>query len=130
MRISDWSSDVCSSDLAGDVAGVAAVAGAGVDQEAAHRLRRQAPEFGVVQDRAVLVERDDVAVGQLIGILPGGLAVGQGAAELAGTGAEGAIGGAVRSEQTTSEPQSRLRSPYAVPRWHEKSTAHPDACRM
>src|SRR3546814_11530310 len=93
MRISDWSSDVCSSDLAGDVAGVAAVAGAGVDQEAAHRLRRQAPEFGVVQDRAVLVERDDVAVGQLIGILPGGLAVGPVDAELAGTGAGGARGG-------------------------------------
>src|SRR3546814_1778878 len=108
MRISDWSSDVCSSDLAGDVAGVAAVAGAGVDQEAAHRLRRQAPEFGVVQDRAVLVERDDVAVGQLIGILPGCLAVGQVDAELAGAGAEG------RSEEHTSELQSLMRISYAV----------------
>src|SRR5690606_21191496 len=82
---------------AGDVAGVAGVAGASVEQEAAHRPRRHPVELGVVQHRAMLVEGDDVGIGELVGILAGGLAIGQVDAELAGAGAEGALGRAVRA---------------------------------
>ena len=51
-----------------DVARVAVVARTGVDQEAADRLGRQAIAIGVVQHGAMLVERDDVVVGQVVQI--------------------------------------------------------------
>ena len=50
-----------------------------------------------MQHRGVLVEADDVAVGQVVGVLAGGLAVGQVDAEFAGAGPERALGGAVRA---------------------------------
>src|SRR5690606_8853852 len=82
---------------AGDVAGVAQVAGTGVDQEAADFVGGQAVAVGVMEYRAVLVERDDVAVGQVVGVLAGCLAVGQVDPELAGTGTERTFGGTVRA---------------------------------
>ena len=81
----------------GDVAGVAAEAGPGIDQKTAHRFGRHTVTVGVVQHCAVFIEGHDIAVGQVIGVLAGGLAIGQVDAELAGTGAEGALGGTVRT---------------------------------
>ena len=80
---------------AGDVAGIAVEAGAGVDQEAAQRVGRDALQLHVVQHRGVLVEADDVAVGQVIGVLAHRRAVGHVDAELAFPRAEGCFGGAV-----------------------------------
>ena len=82
---------------AGDVGGIAAVAGAGIDQEAQRLRRRIAFQFGVVQHGGVLVEADDVLVGQFGGVLARGLAIGQVDVELAGAGAEGGFGGPVRA---------------------------------
>src|SRR5690606_40447897 len=53
-----------------------AVAGAGIDQEAQRLRRGHAVQFGVVQHRAVGVERDDVLVRHLGGVLLRGGAVG------------------------------------------------------
>ncbi|KAG1487130.1 hypothetical protein G6F53_013808 [Rhizopus delemar] len=80
---------------AGDVAGVALRAGAGIDQEAAQRLRRLAAQHGVVQHGGVFVQRDDVAVRQFICILAHGLAVGHVDAEFVGAIAECGLGGAM-----------------------------------
>src|SRR5690606_1571140 len=71
------------------------VAGAGIDEETAHRRRRQPVAVHVVQHCAVLVEGDDVAVGQVVGVLARRLAIRQVDAELAGAGTERAFGGAV-----------------------------------
>ena len=80
---------------AGDVGRIAPGRGTGVDQEAARVGRALLVQLGVVQHRAVFVERDDVAVGQLVGILLRGRAVGHVDLELAGPGAEGRFGGAM-----------------------------------
>src|SRR5690606_33846148 len=82
----------------GDVAGVTAVAGPGIDQEAAYRRGRHAVAVHVVQHRAVLVEGDDVAVGQVVRVLSRRLAIGEVDAELARAGAERALGGAMAAD--------------------------------
>src|SRR3546814_1026483 len=86
MRISDWSSDVCSSDLLGrpqQHCGVAVMA-AGVHPPGGLRL---------VQDVALLVHRQRVHVGAQ---------------------ADAAGSRTVRSEEHTSELQSLMRISYAV----------------
>src|SRR3546814_1563157 len=97
MRISDWSSDVCSSDLIGMAPG-----GAGDQQEGAALLaafergfRRAAPGGGEIGE---IIQRRRIAGG-----LPGGLQ--QHGIDMAGT---------MRSEEHTSELQSLMRISYAV----------------
>src|SRR3546814_1393378 len=116
MRISDWSSDVCSSDLRGVAAGhrglvvsrgVAAqregVAGDGVVAAAGHE--------GVVAR-----QRQRQAAAHRLG---GGLVVRCGVAAdvMAAEGVAGdqvAVAAEARSEEHTSEPQSLMRFSYAV----------------
>ncbi|MNU95188.1 hypothetical protein D3C71_851950 [compost metagenome] len=80
---------------AGDVAGITVRAGAGVDQEAAQRLRCLAAQFGVMQHGGVLVQGHDVAVRQFRGVLAHGLAIGHVDAELVGAVAERRFGRAM-----------------------------------
>src|SRR3546814_10763114 len=96
MRISDWSSDVCSSDLArGPRAGAAGGCG-----KAAHRRGREAR-------RAV---RRLVAEGKCAGAQGANLCrAGRGARQPQRHGEEPA-----RSEEHTSELQSLMRISYAV----------------
>src|SRR3546814_5092179 len=87
MRISDWSSDVCSSDLG-----------------AIKRNAGPARPRGIVD----LAGGDDVELGQPAGI-------GFGRVELRPVGRQAdAIGAVARSEEHTSELQSPMRSTYAV----------------
>src|SRR3546814_5764851 len=90
MRISDWSSDVCSSDLLGDAEGVEALAQpavVGVEQAELLAVRHDLGEqqllegILVLQLRIVLLEDGD---------------------------------GLLRSEEHTSELQSLMRISYAV----------------
>src|SRR3546814_4993443 len=102
MRISDWSSDVCSSDLAGvaeavDVLGESAAAGLAGQREpalevvAGHRRARGQRVVGEVEQRA-----------------------GVGAVHQRGETELAAGHVAVRSEEHTSELQSLMRISYAV----------------
>src|SRR3546814_8358949 len=91
MRISDWSSDVCSSDLAG-AHGLLGVVGA-------------APEFG-----AAAVVADPRHLRLLVAVVVAGAAGGAGVAP----GDAIAQGLIVRSEEPTSELQSLMRISYAV----------------
>src|SRR3546814_11346593 len=52
MRISDWSSDVCSSDLVGDLAEVTTIIPPGAN---AHEFQASAREAGVLADADVIV---------------------------------------------------------------------------
>src|SRR3546814_4913377 len=112
VRISDWSSDVCSSDLEGDAVlehhvggGVLAAGGHGahVDAVAAQRVHADA----VAQQRAA-------------GAAAGGVDRDHGDAHLREAGEEaveqfvGDRGLAGRSEEHTSELQSLMRISYAV----------------
>src|SRR5690606_15769025 len=80
---------------AGDVGTVAVETCARIDQERAGFRRRTALLVLVVQDRGVLVERDDVAVRHLVLVVRGGPQVGEMDVELARPVAEGALGGKV-----------------------------------
>src|SRR3546814_4003871 len=129
MRISDWSSDVCSSDLgrAGRgrlpaAAGRVAHGGGPGRHWTVHRLLRGA---AVRADPVALAEVGDVADLRRaqhpeLGLHRAGVAVGAGRAALARldnpAGVPGAGGGerAGRSEEHTSELQSLMRIPYAV----------------
>src|SRR3546814_9778980 len=114
MRISDWSSDVCSSDLlrweAGDVAevGPRAVAGnAATDAEGTPLPSREysiasVPGDGSLQLIVRRMFRPDGRPGLGSGWLLGGVDVG------------GAVDLRVRSEEHTSELQSLMRISYAV----------------
>src|SRR3546814_6070347 len=100
MRISDWSSDVCSSDLGGQAAARDVV----FDQQ---EMPRPAPHAVVAQ----ALEVDAVAGSQAE---PGNvLGVGEQHAALAEHAAV-AVVQAVRSEAHTSELQSLMRNSYAV----------------
>src|SRR3546814_5343494 len=115
MRISDWSSDVCSSDLLRDRGGRVELRG-----EAA-----VAP--------GALRPRDGAKVGELVGAVDGRAGVGRGHAGRRGGRRRGRSGrrgrrgnddhafarrgnaiGAARSEEHTSELQSLMRISYAV----------------
>src|SRR3546814_3068501 len=115
MRISDWSSDVCSSDLrpaAADDAADAGVPDPGVDPRSEHRVRRGDParRHQPADRPAPLAAR---------------AAAGQGAAgrpPAAGADRRDGLGAAAgadqpaapRSEEHTSELQSLMRISYAV----------------
>src|SRR3546814_7840281 len=107
MRISDWSSDVCSSDLDAVAAGAAAAEpGAEADDQPAdqqNRQRRREPRF----DRSANQRHDARAQRQPDDERrrdsPGGAAVRQ----------SGRARGE-RSEEHTSELQSLMRNSYAV----------------
>src|SRR3546814_3159928 len=113
MRISDWSSDVCSSDLAG---GVACVGG----QQQAGRELLGLPEILFEGGCQVIgLQRHDALVA--LRLAPGGAAVLDGdrqhraGAELAQVARDrrGVVLGQ-RSEEHTSELQSLMRNSYAV----------------
>ena len=72
-----------------DVGRVAAPVGAGVEQEAAHRLRPLRRAELVVEHRAVVVERDDAVVWQGVLVFAHGRQVGQVDFEFALAGPEG-----------------------------------------
>src|SRR3546814_5224491 len=107
MRISDWSSDVCSSDLAGSCRAHAALPEAhGAGRRARHRLSLRWPER---RARHRAPERDEQAArhaaveAQLL-LRP----------RAAGRAAEGLVRQARRSEEHTSELPSLMRNSYAV----------------
>src|SRR3546814_2091235 len=109
MRISDWSSDVCSSDLAGDAGGllqqVAAVLRLGIDDGAdaalAHQRRRMGAGGGVGEQEL------HVAGAHVLAVHP---------VDRAGTPLDAAhhLDLVERSEEHTSELQSLMRTSYAV----------------
>src|SRR3546814_4671699 len=107
MRISDWSSDVCSSDLAhhdivvvhqvaGDLAGRKPVV---VDLGHRRHLHGGPRQEHLLRLRKLL--RLERPLDHLIAAPPGEVA-------------DGAAGNAVRSEEHTSELQSLMRNSYAV----------------
>src|SRR3546814_9648742 len=97
MRISDWSSDVCSSDLAEIVA---------------HRLAELRLQGRVVEHVVDELEGDaEAAAEALQRRLLRGRPVGHHGADAAGGGEQR---GGLRSEEHTSELQSLMRISYAV----------------
>src|SRR3546814_1335294 len=121
MRISDWSSDVCSSDLlAGDVVDAAGqeVRGQrggvldGPDDDALE-LRLLAPPGRVGLEHDM---RAGLDLGHAIGAEPqaGVGSVGFVGASVAVFGGHGEVRAVERSEEKTSELQSLMRIPYAV----------------
>src|SRR3546814_2513548 len=116
MRISDWSSDVCSSDLAESRLIIVAVA-VRIGKVARH-ARGVAPGERVVVDRRLRrAGGRDIGVDDREGDRRGrgvAIAVGHriGRRGAAGAG-DGGIGGE-RSEEHTSELQSLMRNSYAV----------------
>src|SRR3546814_10580263 len=104
MRISDWSSDVCSSDLAGRPRQGRAAAAVRL-----RRLREPAGRRGRVQQpapRRAVRDADDDRLGDPA--LLRGAVGGAGHAARAGAVAD------ARSEEHTSELQSLMRISYAV----------------
>src|SRR3546814_2589819 len=121
MRISDWSSDVCSSDLPADQVGCVflvgqparALRGSALERQHVYRCARGAAILGCVRvDRdedvglgrarqlRAAVERDEhVLVARQVGLQ-------------AGRGVD--LPGQLRSEEHTSELQSLMRISYAV----------------
>src|SRR3546814_5553882 len=105
MRISDWSSDVCSSDLVRPIAAVAVA-------------RRAAPFVGLRADRARSRGRRRAPAGRFDRPVDGADA----ADHRAGDGADNLLRveisrveqGGDRSEEHTSELQSLMRISYAV----------------
>src|SRR3546814_4316518 len=102
MRISDWSSDVCSSDLIADMG-----KGEGDDLS---RIAGVGQDFLIAGHRGVETDFADARSGRAIALAPDHRPVGQD--EDAG-GARGDRGG-WRSEEHTSELQSLMRNSYAV----------------
>src|SRR3546814_9309581 len=140
MRISDWSSDVCSSDLFGEVClqrlGTGAVAGrlqaAREFRHRAHHPRRRPPsdeqrQQGEYDDRPVQRTVETLLASHRLGHvvseeepfvrrLPDRQLVGERDAVFVHT-AE--VVDAVRSEEHTSELQSLMRISYAVLCWNK-----------
>src|SRR3546814_6566210 len=109
MRISDWSSDVCSSDLVAHAAAKAAPVGEQVDG-----LQDAGLAGAVVADKQVQArageEGDLGKAAQTPDLKPGQAHAGSaGAQQNARSGP-----GVVRSEEHTSELQSLMRNSYAV----------------
>src|SRR3546814_6814929 len=124
MRISDWSSDVCSSDLEPRGIAFEAVADAAqvADQGAQFAQGRAQLRQAVVGEAA---DRAAVLVEDLVGAARGRVQLGQGAVEavdqpgqllheFAIDVADRAVGAVERSEEHTSELQSLMRISYAV----------------
>src|SRR3546814_8676101 len=109
MRISDWSSDVCSSDLLAETE----AGGVLVDQDAGHALRPVATgpaHHRVDVARAAAGDERLAAVEHVVRVAD---LVGTGL-QRRGVGARARFGQAVRSEEHTSELQSLMRISYAV----------------
>src|SRR3546814_6408713 len=104
MRISDWSSDVCSSDLVGTVLPKADAMG--VDDIGVDRLHRVIIEAKPLDRLAAHVEHEDVGVGEQR--LHAGKVVGLLEVE------RDRLLAAIRSEEHTSGLQSLMRISYAV----------------
>src|SRR3546814_3017000 len=115
MRISDWSSDVCSSDLRHDLARSgrdghvvdAAAPGPGPllghrDQAVAGPARPQEVDVGALRQRHLVVGVAGIAEGAV------------------GEGEQHAAVADPRSEEHTSELQSLMRISYAVFCWKQK----------
>src|SRR3546814_2449618 len=132
MRISDWSSDVCSSDLVGCVVGLADL----LQDHRALALQLLLKKGRALQDVGNDVEGERRVLGQHLGIEGGVLAAGVGVdlpadrLDLLGDGLRAAPLGALehhvleqmrdavqlrrlRSEEHTSELQSLMRISYA-----------------
>src|SRR3546814_6443656 len=120
MRISDWSSDVCSSDLAGLIVrllGPDGMVRRGIDAQARRQVRAlvrqhhvRLEEVAVLGGRALHVERREAArvpAAEALQIVEPEPLRPQGCA---GRAAENVI----RSEEHTSELQSLMRISYAV----------------
>src|SRR3546814_6798126 len=107
MRISDWSSDVCSSDLHGVLGRPAAVGGVEVDdvaqQDAALDERLAPRQQGADGQRALADAADHLLAAGLDALGDGDLAL-----------ARQQFHRAHRSEEHTSELQSLMRISYAV----------------
>src|SRR3546814_4069872 len=114
MRISDWSSDVCSSDLLGEgrAEGLAAVG-----EVAVHLVQPQQRSLGVHVVGVGKKRGRGEGVGELllVGLHEGGPArIVPGVGDRAGRGrADHEVAGS-RSEEHTSELQSLMRISYAV----------------
>src|SRR3546814_2957246 len=122
MRISDWSSDVCSSDLHGGLADAdrhaLALLAAGADAvvelhvvadhlHLGHHIGAVADEGGALHRRAHLAVLDEVGLGA------GEHELARGDVDLAAAEVHG-IEALLRSEEHTSELQSLMRTSYAV----------------
>src|SRR3546814_4638151 len=101
MRMSDWSSDVCSSDLLIEMRPHRAVAAAELHAEPVGDMQRGIGEHGIFPELERDVEGDDIAQQRTRGILRPDLLSDRGV--LVG-----------RSEEHTSELQSLMRISYAV----------------
>src|SRR3546814_3060022 len=112
MRISDWSSDVCSSDLAGRVIQLVARGGEGL-AEAGRAI------VGLEMAGEALDELEEVGLGDLGDLDEGGMTKGVKAEPAR---AEGELG--LRSEEHTSELQSLMRISYAVFCLKKKNNQH------
>src|SRR3546814_5738106 len=126
MRISDWSSDVCSSDLPGRVHfPIVALAGSNAFQPfARHQILREHGGLSPLREPAVLIGREDLllhAIARQADLPEPLIAIGieRGVDPFPANG-EHAGGGAreipdqARSEEHTSELQSLMRISYAV----------------
>src|SRR3546814_7293767 len=122
MRISDWSSDVCSSDLGIDHVRVAAQVGDvvfGVGRELAQELLHVAVAHVGVRLRRARLGQFARQAGQ---VAEAGMRVGEGAefvavqqlARRARALQQHHLHAALRSEEHTSELQSLMRTSYAV----------------
>src|SRR3546814_1999009 len=100
MRISDWSSDVCSSDLQGHW--ISARRG-----EVLIRENQAAPSLFYLAEGRALIQRD----GADVGTLADGALIGE-ATVLDGAHATGTV--TLRSEEHTTELQSLMRISYAA----------------
>src|SRR3546814_2453633 len=125
MRISDWSSDVCSSDLVKDIATAVAIvreAGCGAVALDVLHLMRNGADIAAVAPNAGLIGYVQVSDGPLE--LPDEIPAWHEAVKerlLPGDGAfplaeilRPVAGHAIRSEEHTSELQSLMRTSYAV----------------
>src|SRR3546814_3353992 len=111
MRISDWSSDVCSSDLQRrDV--VAPVAAVEADLHGGEAFLGEA--FGGLGQRAGIAQHARGGVGAHAVAAPAEQAPHRLAGDLAGEVPEREVEGPARSEEHTSELQSLMRISYAV----------------
>src|SRR3546814_1061881 len=114
MRISDWSSDVCSSDLSGGDISKSATQrdDIGVGQRLAREIEAHTGQGTVVQELAYLMRAGEPdAMDRMVGFAFGGLAI-----QLLQQGKSGRMVALRdgRSEEHTSELQSLMRISYDV----------------
>src|SRR3546814_7668706 len=108
MRISDWSSDVCSSDLDG-LDALAGDPGQAKQLGAPGILADRLPQRGLLLLAGLGVQRVHLVEGDDLGLFGEAAAVGL---QLPADGSVGSPN--VRSEEHTSELQSLMRNSYAV----------------